>query len=47
MDLPLFVAMLALLAWTLLPQLDRYADAEPDTEGLRGYLARLAKWVNE
>jgi hypothetical protein len=47
MDLPLLIAMLALLAWTLLPHLDRYADTEPETEGLRAYLARLAKWVNE
>ncbi|MGC8779927.1 MAG: hypothetical protein ACP5UQ_03590 [Anaerolineae bacterium] len=46
MDLPLFVATLALLAWTLLPQLDRYAEAEIKEEGLSSYLARLARWVN-
>jgi hypothetical protein len=46
MDLPLFIAILALLAWTLLPQLDRYADAEKGTENKRSYLSRLARWVN-
>ena len=28
MDIPLLIAILALLTWTLLPQLDRYADGE-------------------
>jgi hypothetical protein len=46
MDLPLLVAVLALLAWTLLPQLDRYTEAEVKSEGLSSYLARLARWVN-
>jgi hypothetical protein len=46
MDLPLLVAVLALLAWTLLPQLDRYAEVEPKTGGLSSYLTRLARWVN-
>jgi hypothetical protein len=46
MDAPLLVAVLALLAWTLLPQLDRYADADAEAEGFRAYLTRLAKWVN-
>lgn len=46
MDLPLLVAVLALLAWTLLPQLDRYAETEAQAEGLSAYLARLARWVN-
>ena len=46
MDLPLFVAIFALLAWTLLPQLDHYTEAEVKTEGLSAYLARLARWVN-
>lgn len=46
MDLPLLVAVLALLAWTLLPQLDRYAKTETKAEGLSAYLARLARWVN-
>ncbi|MEJ5199463.1 MAG: hypothetical protein WHX53_11110 [Anaerolineae bacterium] len=46
MDLPFVIAILALLAWTLLPQLDRYAEAEAKDEGLSSYLARLARWVN-
>ena len=46
MDLPLFIAILALLAWTLLPQLDRYADSETGAESKRSYLSRLARWVN-
>jgi hypothetical protein len=46
MDLPLLVAVLALLAWTLLPQLDRYAEAEARDDGLSSYLSRLARWLN-
>ena len=46
MDIPLLIAILALLAWTLLPQLDRYVDAEPGQEQKRSYLSRLARWVN-
>jgi hypothetical protein len=46
MDIPLLIAILALLAWTLLPQLDRYADAESSTEGKVSPLQRLARWVN-
>ncbi len=46
MDLPLLIAILAVLAWTLLPQLDRYMDAEPTPEGGKSYLRRLARWVN-
>ena len=46
MDLPLLIAVLALLAWTLLPQLDRYADADATTERAPSYLTRLARWVN-
>ena len=46
MDLPMIVAILALLAWTLLPRLDRYMDVDPGTEGNPSYLSRLAHWVN-
>ena len=46
MDIPLLIAILALLAWTLLPQLDRYVDADANLEGSRSYLNRLARWVN-
>ncbi len=47
MDLPILIAILALLAWTLLPQLDRYAEVEVSAEGVPSYLARLARWVNQ
>lgn len=46
MDIPLLIAILALLAWTLLPQLDRYVDAELPPEGKASPLQRLARWVN-
>lgn len=46
MDLPLLIAILALLAWTLLPQLDRYVDVDGELEGARSYLVRLARWIN-
>jgi hypothetical protein len=46
MDFPLLIAILALLAWTLLPQLDRYMDGERNARGMRSYLNRLARWVN-
>ncbi len=46
MDLPLIIAVLALLAWTLLPQLDRYTDADAANEGAPSPLVRLARWVN-
>jgi hypothetical protein len=47
MDIPLLIAILALLAWTLLPGLDRYVDQELNIEGSRSYLSRLARWVNK
>jgi hypothetical protein len=46
MDIPLLIAILALLIWTLLPQLDRYADTEMPAEGEPSYLQRLARWIN-
>lgn len=46
MDIPLLIAILALLAWTLLPQLDRYADTELPLDGKASPLQRLARWVN-
>ena len=46
MDIPLLIAILALLAWTLLPQLDRYVDADTSLESKGSYLKRLARWVN-
>jgi hypothetical protein len=47
MDIPLLIAILALLAWTLLPHLDRVAEQDLGSEGSRSYLRRLARWVNE
>jgi hypothetical protein len=47
MDLPLLIAVIALLAWTLLPQLDRYIESDPEPDKSRSYLERLARWVNE
>lgn len=46
MDIPLLIAILALLAWTLLPQLDRYVDIDASMESKSSYLQRLARWVN-
>lgn len=46
MDLPLLIAIVALLAWTLLPQLDRYVDADLEGERAPSFLHRFAQWVN-
>jgi hypothetical protein len=47
MDIPLLIAILALLIWTLLPGLDRIAEQDFGAEGSNSYLSRLARWVNE
>ncbi len=47
MHIPLIIAILALLAWTLLPQLDHYRDVEATSDGVTSYLGRLARWVNQ
>jgi hypothetical protein len=47
MHIPLMIAVLALLAFGLLPQLDRYTGTETGTyRSLRSYLVRLAHWIN-
>jgi hypothetical protein len=46
MDIPLLIAILALLTWTLLPQLDRVADVELHSEAKPSRLQRLARWIN-
>ena len=46
MHIPLIIAILALLAWTLLPQLDQFMDAETGNEGVQSHLHRLARWIN-
>jgi hypothetical protein len=47
MDIPLIIAISALLAWTLLPQLDHYRDVETQSDGVTSELSRLAHWVDE
>lgn len=46
MHIPLIIAILALLTWTLLPQLDRYSEFDGTPEGMQSFLARLAHWMN-
>lgn len=46
MDIPLLIAILALLTWTLLPQLDRYVDSDYSVDGKPSRLQRLARWIN-
>jgi hypothetical protein len=50
MDIPLLIAILAilgLLAWTLLPGLDHFVDQDMSTDGSRSYISRLVHWVND
>ncbi len=47
MDIPLLIALMALLAWTLLPQLDRYVETELPVDNKPSPLQRLARWINE
>ena len=47
MHIPLVIAILALLAFALLPQLDRYIGTETGIPGPRSYLVRLAHWIND
>jgi hypothetical protein len=46
MHIPLLIAVLTLLAFLLLPQLDRFTGPETDRHGLRLQLIRLAHWIN-
>ncbi len=47
MDIPLVIAILSLLAFLMLPVLDRSARSESNATGLRVYLIRIARWVKE
>jgi len=47
MHIPLVIAILAFLAFALLPVLDRFAALEIDAESLRSHLIRLARWTKE
>ena len=47
MHIPLVIAILAFLILALLPVLDRSANSESATRGLRAYLVRIARWTKE
>ncbi len=47
MHIPLVIAILAFLAFVLLPVLDRSASSEINATGLRAYWIRIARWANE
>lgn len=47
MHIPLIIAILALLAFALLPALDRYTNSETAAKGVRAYLNRIARWAKE
>ncbi|HSN74425.1 MAG TPA: hypothetical protein VL334_04920 [Anaerolineae bacterium] len=45
MHVPLVISILALLAFVLLPALDRTTGSEVNVKGLRGYWVRVARWA--
>ena len=45
MHIPLVIAVLAFLAFALLPILDRSAGSEVNDKGLRVYWVRVARWA--
>ena len=47
MHIPFIIAILALLAFALLPLLDRSANLETRATGLRPYMIRLAHWTKD
>ena len=47
MHIPLVIAILAFLAFALLPVLDRSASSEINAKSLRSYLIRIVHWVKE
>jgi hypothetical protein len=47
MHIPLIIAILAFLAFALLPVLDRSAGSEINDKGPRAYLVRIARWTKE
>ncbi|MCX6027849.1 MAG: hypothetical protein NT169_00930 [Chloroflexi bacterium] len=47
MHIPLVIAILAFLAFMLLPALDHSASPEINATGLRAYWIRIARWANE
>ena len=47
MHIPLVIAILAFLAFALLPVLDHFASSEINATGLRSYFIRIARWAKE
>jgi len=47
MHIPLAIAILAFLAFVLLPVLDHPASSEINAKGLRAYWVRIARWAKE
>ena len=47
MHIPLVISILALLAFALLPVLDRSANSKINAPGPRTYWNRVARWVKE
>ena len=47
MDLPLIIAFLALLAFALLPVLDRLVSSELGAKGISAYINRIARWMEQ
>jgi hypothetical protein len=47
MHIPLIIAVLAFLAFALLPVLDRSDSSEINAKGLRAYLIRITRWTKE
>ena len=47
MHIPLVISILALLAFALLPVLDRSANSKINAPGLRAYWIRVARWAKE
>ena len=45
MHIPLVISILALLAFALLPVLDRSANAKISAPGPRAYWIRVARWA--
>ena len=47
MHIALIIAILALLAFALLPVLEHFNTSETDATGLRAYMIRIAHWAKE
>ena len=47
MHIPLIIAILAVLAFALLPVLDHFNTAKINATGPRSYFIRMARWAKE